>query len=226
MNLFKKPNIYSFTHFPGKNFEVNNWEISRFIINTIIPITSHKPFPLSELQLMIAAVIYFEPDLICDWGTHIGKSARIFYETSKAFSIHSNIYSIDLPDEVAHVEHPGNFRGKLVSHIHAVTLLQGDGVTEAIRVAKKMKSQHPLFFLDGDHSYRTVKRELHAINKSISNPIILIHDTFFQTKESQYNIGPYKAISRFIDKYPDYSNMSTTTGLPGMTLLYKKNVLI
>jgi hypothetical protein len=51
---------------------------------------------------------------------------------------------------------------------------------------------------------------------------ILLHDTFYQSEQSGYNIGPYKAITEILDSMSEtYQVMSTTTGLPGMTLLYK-----
>src|SRR3989344_9247020 len=92
----------------GTEFEVNNWVTSDFIVNKLVPIVGFHPFPLNELMLMTSAVCYFKPEFIFEWGTNIGKSARIFYEISKAFDIKTEVHSIDLPDDVFHDEHPKN----------------------------------------------------------------------------------------------------------------------
>jgi cephalosporin hydroxylase len=203
-------------------FEVNNWTISEFILDRLIPLVGIRPFPLEELQLMVSTVCQLRPDYIFEWGTHIGKSARIFYETTKTFGVNSYIYSIDLPDNAEHVEHPGNLRGQMVKNLKNVILLQGDGVLEALKIYKKANPIKPLFFLDGDHEYKSVKRELSLINNSAPNTSILVHDTFYQSKKSGYNIGPFKAVKEFLKNNPEYSSISTQLGLPGITLLYKK----
>ena len=61
----------------------------------------------------------------------------------------------------------------------------------------------PLFFLDEDHSYETIKRELESIMTKVPNANILIHDTFYQSPESDYNIGPYKAIVETLATVPN-----------------------
>lgn len=235
MNLFKK--LFALQLRSKKNIilqnplvnsdcselEVNNWVISDFIVNHLVPIVGVHPFPLSELQLMVASVCRFQPTHIFEWGTHIGKSARIFYETIKRFRIMAEIHSIDLPDEVDHVEHPKSDRGIMVKGIKEVKLYQGNGIEKSFEIYQKISgNKNVLFFLDGDHSYESVSRELEFIIKNIPEANILIHDTFYQSSESGYNIGPYKAIQDILAIFPNnYSIISTQTGLPGMTLLYK-----
>ena len=75
--------IYKFRTMNNKKntqgeFEVNNWIISEFIVEKLVPVVGVHPFPLDELSLMTAAVCRFQPELIFEWGTNIGKSARIF----------------------------------------------------------------------------------------------------------------------------------------------------
>ena len=101
MGIFKKSSFRN----PALNeksseFEVNNWIVSEFVVDKLIPVVGMHPFPLNELMLMSSAVCRFKPELIFEWGTNIGKSARIFYETIKAFDVASQIHSIDLPDDV------------------------------------------------------------------------------------------------------------------------------
>lgn len=224
MNWFKQKQTLSFDlvqNFNGKLFESNQWNISEFVIESLIPVVDTKPFPLAELELMVSAVVWSSPELIFDWGTHIGKSARVFTEVLRAIKSLAKIYSIDLPDNVNHVEHPGSERGRLVRDCKEVVLIQGDGVSEALKIyEEKSRPRKALFFLDGDHEYRSVKRELDLISKRVKSPNILVHDTFFQTRKSGYNIGPFRAVQWAIKNY-NYRAVSVEMGLPGMTLLYK-----
>jgi len=203
----------------SKYFEVNNWLISDFILKKVIPLVGVHPYPLNELMLMVAAVCRIRPTHIFEWGTHLGKSARIFYETVKFFKINSEVHSIDLPDSVKHQEHLGSQKAELVKNIKSVKLYQGDGLTVALKLCRQLKPSMPLFFLDGDHRYQSIKRELAGIAKNISLAHILIHDTFNQSKRSGYNTGPYRVIKAFLVKVPRhrYQVIETGTGLPGMT---------
>ncbi|MCC6932100.1 MAG: hypothetical protein IT292_02450, partial [Deltaproteobacteria bacterium] len=172
---------------------------------------------------MAATVTRFRPKAIFEWGTHVGKSARIFYEIIDSFNIPSQVYSFDLPDDVEHNEHPHETRGMLVKGLSKVSLFQEDGVTGALKISqkKKINSRDMLFFIDGDHSYESVKRELSAVIKNHPDAKVLLHDTFYQSEKSKYNVGPWKAIDEFLKKNKGYRSISTTTGLPGMTLIYK-----
>lgn len=204
--------------------ELDKWIISDFILNKLIPVVGIHPFPLDELMLMTSTVCYFKPQYIFEWGTHVGKSARIFYEISRAFKIDIQIHSIDLPDEIDHVEHPHSNRGTFVRNFKEVKLHQGDGIAKSIELYKSYNTdQTVLFFLDGDHSYESVSNELYLIAANVGKVVILLHDTFYQSNESNYNIGPHQAINDFLAAYPNaYKRISTTLGLPGMTLLYKQ----
>lgn len=208
----------------SEEFEVNNWVVSDFVVNKLVPVVGMHPFPLSELMLMTAAVCRFEPTHIFEWGTHIGKSARVFYEATEAFKVKAKIYSIDLPDEEEHNEHPHEQRGMLVKGFPRVKLIQGDGLNDSLKVLKSVdkKKSRPLFFIDGDHSYESVKREFGGLIKARPDGIFLLHDTFYQSKDSGYNIGPNKAIKEILKSTKgNYKTVSTNTGLPGMTLVYK-----
>lgn len=223
MGLFSKSTFPDPTVNPGSTeFEVNNWVLSDFVLDKLVPVVGVRPFPLNELILMAGAVCRFKPVLILDWGTHIGKSARVFRETIKAFAIPCAIHSIDLPDDVEHGEHPKNERGKLVRGMAEVTLHQGDGVTIALeQCAANKRPGNVLFYVDGDHSQESVKRELGAIFSQVPDAIVLLHDTFYQSPDSGYNIGPYAAIEEILaTQSRTYGIVRTTTGLPGMTLLY------
>jgi Methyltransferase domain len=204
-------------------FEVNNWLVSEFVLNTLVPIVGVHPFPLNELVLMVAAVCRLKPGRICEWGTHLGKSARVFYETARHFGLDVEIHSVDLPDHVLHQEHPGHQRGMLVKGLQDVHLHQGDGLSVCLDIqAQAATPKQTLIFIDGDHSYASVRRELAGIMNGIPEAHILLHDTFFQSSESGYNVGPYRAIAEAITETDvRYRLLSTQTGLPGMTLLYQ-----
>jgi cephalosporin hydroxylase len=203
-------------------FEVDKWAISDFIVNRLIPIVGTHPYPLDELLLMAAALCRLKPTHVFEWGTHVGKSARIFFETSKAFGIATEIHSIDLPDASEHPEHPGRKRGLLVKDIPEVRLHQGDGLEESLKIVESLQGTvRPLFFLDGDHAYASVMRELVGIMTKVPDAAILLHDAFYQSAESGYNTGPYRAVVDALKSVPNrYERISANTGLPGMTLLY------
>jgi cephalosporin hydroxylase len=222
MNLFGKKKYEN----PVKNtqgeFEVNNWITSEFIVQKLVPVVGVHPFPLDELSLMTATVCRFRPELIFEWGTNIGKSARIFLEIINAFEIPSHVHSIDLPDDVHHSEHPKSERGKLVRNLKGVTLHQADGVSRALEIIAQTKPTGKILFLiDGDHSYESVHKELSAILDQVPDAVVLLHDTFYQVPESKYNIGPCEAIKAVLGaRNVAYKTISTQLGLPGMTLVY------
>jgi hypothetical protein len=208
---------------PGcSEFETDGWTTSAFVAHTLVPLVGVHPFPLQELMLMTAAVCRFEPSLIFEWGTNIGKSARIFYEISKYFHIQTAIHTCDLPDDVDHVEHPHAQRGAMVQGLAGVSLHQGDGLTTSLSLWEKAGRPHsPLFFLDGDHSYASVRREIDGILAVVPDPVLLLHDTFLQSSESGYNIGPRQAVEESLAAcLGRFQAVHSGLSLPGMSLLY------
>ena len=202
-------------------FEVDNWELSELVLHDLVPVVGTKPFPLNELLLMAGAVARFRPQTIFEWGTHVGKSARVFHDTSKALGVATLVHSIDLPDDAEHVEHPGRSRGQLVRHLPDVRLHQGDGLDVALQLMlPDSRASRTLFFLDGDHAYTSVLRELEAIADHAPTAAILVHDSFYQSPDARYNTGPSQAIGALLAGSADrYQRIDTATGLPGMTLL-------
>lgn len=206
----------------GRELEIDNIAVSEFILGKVIPIVGVNPYPLNELNLMVASVCYLQPSHIFEWGTNVGKSARVFFETCNYFGFDTEIHSIDLPDDVEHEEHPGKRRGHYVRGIKRVKLYQGDGVATSLGLWETLKKLgRPLFFLDGDHEYASVLRELRTIASNVPFAALLVHDTFFQSEEAGYNIGPFMAIQEFLKGIPGkYRKIEAHLGLPGMTLLY------
>jgi len=205
-------------------FEVNNWTVSEFVLSRLVPLVGCLPFPLSEQMLLTAAVCRARPSHILEWGTNIGVSARIFHEILQAFSIEAEIHSVDLPDGEIHGEHPGRERGRLVRGIPQVRLHQGDGLAVSLGIlAAAAQPTRPLFFLDGDHGYQSVHRELTTIIEAHPSASILVHDTFCQSEGSGYNTGPYRAVRDVLQQTgASFEIHCQDLGLPGMTLLWKK----
>jgi len=209
-----------------ERFEVDNWLISEFLVKKLAPVAGTHPFPITELHLMTSAVCRFKPEQIFEWGTNIGKSARVFYEIGKWFNIPLEVHSVDLPDDHEHQEHPGSKRGKMVRGLGNVHLYQGDGLDVTVALYKKQPSLRTLVFIDGDHSYESVKRELAGVIEAMPNAVVLLHDTFYQSEDSDYNIGPHKAVAELMEVHSDkYMLKNTDLGLPGMTMLFPVCIL-
>jgi cephalosporin hydroxylase len=208
----------------ASEFEVDLWVLSRFLLEKIVPVVGTHPYPLNELLLMTAAACQLKPSVVFDWGTHIGASARIFYECERAFKLGYQIHSVDLPPQANHVEHPGEEHGRLVRGLARVHLHRGDGVKVALDQWQKLgRPQRPLFFVDGDHAYESVRDELNEIFSTVPDASALAHDTFFQSAESNYNVGPARAIDEVIEKFPSrFQVIKSGLGLPGMTLMAAK----
>jgi cephalosporin hydroxylase len=206
----------------ASEFEVDAWAISQFVMRKLVPVVGSHPFPLHELMLMTGAVCRLEPREIFEWGTHIGKSARIFYEITSHYRVQADIHSTDLPDDVEHREHPHADRGRLVRGLSRVYLHQGDGLTTSLELWRADgRKLRPLFFVDGDHSHESVLRELTGIANEVPHAGILVHDAFYQSAEAEYNTGPYRAIEEVVAVLPGrYRKVHSGLGLPGMTLLY------
>jgi cephalosporin hydroxylase len=200
--------------------EADKWTLSEFVLEKLIPIVGIHPYPLDELLLMCSTLAYFKPDLVLEWGTHHGKSARIFYEAAAYLGLKTNIHSIDLPPNQEHVEniHETSQRGAFVRGL-PVTLHLGDGLTIAREVIQTEKFGLPLFFVDGDHSFASVQNELKSIREMAPCAVVLAHDTFLQSAGSGYNCGPYEAIREFTTQH-QLPFQSTILGLPGMSLTY------
>ena len=88
-------------------------------------------------------------------------------------------------DDVPHVEHPGTKRGMLARGLKEVALDTDDGLDTSLGLCKMVNETGftPLFFVDGDHSYGSVKRDPKGIIMSVPNAHILVHDTFDQPEE-------------------------------------------
>lgn len=107
----------------GSIFEVDCWVLSEILLDRVIPKIGISPYPLNEQMLMAAAIAFVKPKMIIEWGTHFGKSARLFWEVKEALSLDCQIYTIDSMDP-NHPEFPGAKRG---SYLHKTDIKQLTG---------------------------------------------------------------------------------------------------
>jgi len=135
--------------------------------------------------------------------------------------LNCSIDSIDLPEGSIHVEYPKENYARYVKGIKEIRLHRGDGLTLSLEMASNCDpGNRVLFFVDGDHSYEVVLEELSNIAYTFPSAMIIVHDTFYQSEDSGYNIGPYRAVRAFLEECcQSYQLIETRTGLPGMSLL-------
>lgn len=202
----------------GPGVQVNNYVVAKFIVDELNYIVGHWPYPPPELYLMVCAVCWIKPQLIIEWGTNVGNSARVFWTAATKFDIPCQIHSVDLPEDVSHSENIKMDRGVLVRGLPRVKLHIGDGLDIAMKIFREQPSgTRSLFFLDGDHSYQSVMRELEGISCIAPDAAMLIHDTH----PSWGNDGPHHAVQNFQRSNPGkYEAVRTELGLPGMTFMY------
>lgn len=187
-------------HPEGSEFEVDGWVPSGFICDQLVPIVGIYPHPIHALIVMCAAVTRLKPPLIFEWGTTNARSARMLYHVSHDYG-----------------EHPQASRGYLVQGIPAVHLHPEDGSNTSLEFTRDAGSpSESLFFIDGNHGYESVKRELEGVMASAPKPSLLLQDTFSQSSESEYNIGPHLAVEEMTAKFLSwFSVVKTGMSLPG-----------
>lgn len=136
-----------------------------------------------ELDFIHGAVGDLMPDIVFDWGTNRGSSARILYESLRFHGlVDTHVHTIDLPRCLAAIDrdHARDETGEFVQDIGFVHCYEGDGVTIALTIWCELgKPTKPLFFIDGDHSYENVVRELRWLRRACPRATLLMHDTRF-----------------------------------------------
>lgn len=202
----------------GASLECDPSELGQFVWRRLLPIVGTRPFPPHELMLMAASMLWLRPNVVIEWGTNIGLSARVFHEVNVHYKLGAEIYSIDLPDSVEHCEQPGRLRGLLVRGL-PVHLHQGDGATVASVILRKNGCNDPLVFIDGDHERESVLTDGRTILKVAPEAALLFHDTFYQPTSS-YNNGPYEAVQEIVATLERPAQIiEAGLGCPGMILV-------
>lgn len=197
-----------------KLLEINKWTTSRVVLD-LVKIVGYHPYPCDEMLLMVAAFRYHDPDIVIDLGTHEGKSARVWWELSRRYKRTTFVHTVDILDP-KHPEYPGKRLGKFISDTSVVQHI-GDSYECASDLIRNDPDSVFLLFLDADHRYESVRRELELL-KLIKQGAVLVHDTFYQP-DSNYNHGPYLAILDFLTTTKVKQVIHLQTGLPGMSYL-------
>jgi hypothetical protein len=204
-----------FTRASAGNLESDKWSASDTVLR-LQHVVGKRPYPLDELLLMTAAFQYLQPAVVVEIGTHARKSARIWWELSRMSVRRTAIHTIDLHDP-SHVEYPGKTLGRMIKG-PAVVQHYGDGFEVADRLLPTFARSDCWLFLDGDHAYETVAKELTLVSRHPNVVGVLVHDTFYQPG-SEYNHGPYEAVTAFVAAHPVLEVVHAHIGLPGMTYI-------
>jgi len=131
-----------------------------------------------EVEFIEETLLACRPKFIGEWGTNLGASARIFHELCVHHEIPAVINTVDLPEELESLDrdHSGIQTGDLLEGV-PVWRHRGDGVTVALEMWVRAGRPPALFFLDGDHGFENVYRELVAIATVAPRAWMLLHDT-------------------------------------------------
>lgn len=168
-------------------------------------------YGFDEVGFIEETLLLLKPDFIGEWGTNRGSSARIFYELTQLHEISCKIHTVELPAVLAQLDpaHSGASTGALLADI-PVTCHQGDGVTEALEQYALSKTVRPLFFLDGEHLYENVFREIVSVNRYDPDAWMLIHDT---------RHGPGIAAEQYNNRFPAHYEVTILGSQTGMMRL-------
>jgi len=200
-------------------------ELDRFVLEKILPQTGLL-YPLAEISLMALAVDRVRPSHIFEWGTNIGGSAKIFHQITESLGMDTAIHTWDLPEDVPHGQHPGKNHAKLARGLARIHFHREDGLQGALTQYHLEKAKNPgmraLFFVDGDHFYESVVREIVGLVSVQEEFHILAHDTFVQkpdgkgqSKESWLACPTALQISA-----SEYRWLNVGFGNPGMAYLW------
>ena len=175
-----------------------------------------RAYSLDELCLMVAAFWFHAPQVVIDIGTHVGRSARVFWELKHCFDTSTQIHTIDICDP-SHPEYPGPNLGRYIRRTDVVQHI-GDSSVVGREIISSRPNARYLLFVDGDHEYPSVCRDLSLLELVAPGSCALVHDTFYQPG-SGYNHGPYEAVCQFVAEHEVQQVVHLQTGLPGMSYI-------
>ena len=152
---------------------------------------------------------YFNPHSVLEVGTHIGAStAHIALALKKNGSSGRKLVSLDIYDVNELNTKKYSDLGVTLSPMEMMRKIHCDSFVEfitcpSLEYMQKCDSKFDFIFLDGDHSAKTVYREIfHASRLLNKNGTILLHDYFPKLKPLWSNgnvvFGPYMAVHRLI----------------------------
>ena len=168
-----------------------------------------------ELNMILDTMLDQQTDLVVEWGTNIGQSARIFYEAREWLGLPCVIHSVEIQRELGPVW--GYERGHWVKDLD-VRLHIGDGVTRGVDLWHASGAHRPLFFLDDNHAESEVLRQLRMIAVEAPEAVMLIHDTHTPVYGNEIGASywmlhePGVAIQTFLKESPDYDYEEVLVG--------------
>lgn len=131
--------------------------------------------PADHMKLYEAG--FFARGPILEIGRLAGKSTLILALGNRDGGRHDPIYSIELDDKLLPYARESLRKRSLVDRVH---LIQGDSATEI----GKLTIAFDLVFVDGDHSYVGVARDLAAITPLLGvDAVVMCHDYFHPANE-------------------------------------------
>jgi hypothetical protein len=134
-------------------------------------------FPHDHVQLVCDTVVRLRPDIICEWGTNAGNSARLLYEASTLS-----------PCPVHSIENADQGTPPLLEGLD-ITLHHGNGLT--ITMALTHGKERPLILIDDHHVYQDTYDNLVALRERRKHAVILIHDAGAGISEASTAVRNY-----------------------------------
>lgn len=135
-----------------------------------------------EVRFFAETIETYRPTHVFEWGTNVGASARIFHEIGHGLQV----ITVEHPDDQT-FDHPGHRYGLWCDGFEPhIYMLKGDGVSVSLDAFVQFGSpERALFFVDGDHSYDAVSRELGLIAEAAPRAVILVHDTSHPIEDTE-----------------------------------------
>lgn len=155
---------------------------------------------------------HFKPKAILEIGTHIGAStvniAAALDHNKNETKMESKLKTLDIRDVNSQSEKPWVQFGMEMSPIEMIKKLKYESFVEfmtdtSLNYLENTNETFDFIFLDGDHSAKTVYKEIPlALNKLNKGGVVLLHDYFPNGKPLWSNnsviYGPYLACQRHI----------------------------
>ncbi len=165
----------------------------------------------AEAVVLYDTVQTLRPDLIVEWGTNTGHSARLFVEARDLLDLKCAIHSVDVGTDVPVLrpEEEGLRQGHHVRD-QKVALHIGDGPQLAALLYRQRKWSRPLFYIDDNHEYQRVLDELFLLASECPRAVLLLHDAMVGRDQE-----PDRALKEFLDNVSVYE----THYVPGVPMV-------
>lgn len=148
-----------------------------------------------EADFIFETMAALRPDLVCEWGTNTGHSARLFHEARVLLALDCDIHSVELSTAVPVLRavEKGFRRGHHVRGL-PVTLHVGDGPRVALDLYYLSDRERPLFFIDDNHEEQKVHDELLLLAEECPQAVLLLHDAMIGRSQE-----PDRALRKFLE---------------------------